>query len=168
MKPDGTKNETEAIQFMIHQRLRTNAKVETLDEHPDDDSLCAFIEGRLDESGSTQIVSHLIVCSSCRHITAQVTRLDSEILDSQILDSPVNDSPLIDHYASPLDESEPGRLRSLLEGLASRVFPESQEDVVFAYQNPPDQEAVTESTADASSDTSSAAETNSKEKKNQT
>ena len=163
MKPDGTKNETEAIQFMIHQRLRTNTKVETLDEHPDDDSLCAFIEGRLDEAGSTHIVSHLIMCGSCRHITAQVTRLDS-----QVLDSPVNDSPLIDQYDSPLDESEPGRLRSLLEGLASRVFPESQEDVVFAYQNPPDQEAVTEPTADASSDTSSAAETNSKEKKNQT
>lgn len=163
MKPDGTKNETEAIQFMIHQRLRTNTNVETLAEHPDEDSLCAFIEGRLDESGSTQIVSHLIVCGSCRHITAQVTRLDSQILDSQI-----NDSPLIAEYDSPQDESEPGRLRSLLEGLASRVFPNSQEDVVFAYQNPPDQDAGTESTADALSDTSSVAETDSNEKKNQT
>lgn len=163
MKPDGTKNETEAIQFMIHQRLRTNTNVETLGEHPDEDSLSAFLEGRLDESGSTQIVSHLIVCGSCRHLTAQVTRLDLQIDDSQTYDS-----PLIDHYDSPLDESEPGRLRSLLEGLASRVFPASQEDVVFAYQNPPDQDAGTEPTADASSDTSSAAETNSNEEKNQT
>ncbi len=67
------------------------------------------------------MVSHLIACGSCRHTTAQLTRLDSQ-------SNAENDSPLQDE--------EPGRVRLLLEDLASRVIPLSEEDVVFAYQNP--------------------------------
>src|SRR6266436_2237576 len=105
---------------MIHHRLKTYAEVEALDAHPDEDTICAFVEGRLEEAGSSQMVSHLIACGSCRHTTAQLTRLDSQI-------NAENDSPL--------REEGPGRVRLLLEGLASRMIPSSEEDVVFAYQN---------------------------------
>lgn len=121
---------------MIHQRLRSNNEVEVVGDHPDEDTICAFIEGRLEEAASSEMVSHLIVCSSCRHITAQSTRLDSQITAE---------------YDAPVDEAGPGRLRTMLEGLAARVIPESQEDVVFAYQNPPEQEGEDiESTGDES------------------
>ena len=106
---------------MIHHRLKTYAEVETLHAHPDEDTICAFVEGRLEEAGSSQMVSHLIACGSCRRSTAQLTRLDSQI-------NPENDLPL--------REEGPGRVRLLLEGLASRIIPSNEEDVVFAYQNP--------------------------------
>ena len=106
---------------MIHHRLKTYTEVEALDAHPDEDTVSAFLEGQLDEAGSSQMVSHLITCGSCRHTTAQLTRLDSQI-------NTENDLPLKDEGL--------GRVRLLLEGLASRVMPSSEEDVVFAYQNP--------------------------------
>jgi len=106
---------------MIHHRLKTYTEVEALDVHPDEDTVCAFVEGRLEEAGSSQMVSHLIVCGSCRHTTAQLTRLDSQVNGET---------------DSPLREEGPGRVRLLLEGLASRMIPSSEEDVVFAYQNP--------------------------------
>ena len=129
---------------MIHHRLKTYAEVLTLDAHPDEDTLCAFVEGRLEEPGSSQMVSHLIACGSCRHTTAQLTRLDSQI-------SAENDSPLQDEGL--------GRVRLLLEGLASRVIPSSEEDVVFAYQNPSElnTEAI-EPAPDEPDQTSSSAE----------
>jgi anti-sigma factor ChrR (cupin superfamily) len=106
---------------MIHHRLRTYTEAEALDAHPDEDTVCAFVEGRLEEAASSQMVSHLIACGSCRHTTAQLTRLDPQI-------NAENDSLL--------QAEGPGRVRLLLEDLASRVIPSSQEDVVFAYQNP--------------------------------
>ncbi len=127
---------------MIHHRLKTYAEVQTLDAHPDEDTVCAFIE--VEEPGSSQMVSHLIACGSCRHTTAQLTRLDSQI-------SAENDSPLQDEGL--------GRVRLLLEGLASRVIPSSEEDVVFAYQNPSElnTEAI-EPAPDEPDQTSSSAE----------
>jgi hypothetical protein len=129
---------------MIHHRLKTYAEVQTLDAHPDEDTVCAFVEGRLEEPGSSQMVSHLIACGSCRHTTAQLTRLDSQI--SAESDSLRQDEGL-------------GRVRLLLEGLASRVIPSSEEDVVFAYQNPSElnTEAI-EPAPDEPDQTSSSAE----------
>jgi len=129
VKEDNTKNETEAIQYMIHQRLRTNPEVEELAGHPDEDTLCAFIEGRLEEHAASEMVSHLIACGSCRRVTAQVTRFD--------------DAPDIGEDLVPqIEESEPGRFRQMLDNLASRVFPSTSEDVVFAYQNPPEESST--------------------------
>ncbi|MDQ2973949.1 MAG: hypothetical protein M3R69_00900 [Acidobacteriota bacterium] len=143
MKQRSTKKGTEAIRYMIHHRLKTYTEVEALDAHPDEDTICAFVEGRLEEAGSSQMVSHLIACAPCRHTTAQLTRLDSQI-------SRENDSSLPDEG--------PGRVRSLLEGLASRVIPSSEEDVVFAYQNPSelDTEAIEPAPAEPDQTQSSA------------
>jgi hypothetical protein len=70
------------------------------------------------------MVSHLIDCGSCRRIVAQVARFDPHI-DTE------NDS-LESHEGA-------GRLRRTLESLASRLIPDSQEDAVFAYQDPSEQ-----------------------------
>ncbi len=147
MKRESTKKEMAAIRYMIHHRLKTYTEVGTLDAHPDEDTVSAFLEGQLDEAGSSQMVSHLITCGSCRHTTAQLTRLDSQI-------NTENDSPLKDEGL--------GRVRLLLEGLASRVVPSSEEDVVFAYQNPSElMTEVNESTSDEPAQTQSSPETSS-------
>jgi hypothetical protein len=92
--------------------------------HLDEDALSAFIEGRLGETEAAPFVKHLVACSSCRRITAQLVRLDTEIAHGQ-----PDPSPAVE---------EPGRIRRFLESMAARVFPSTEEDAVFAYHAPAD------------------------------
>jgi hypothetical protein len=135
-RPEARK-ETEAIRDLIHQRLKARVATESLpsDEHLDEDAICAFVEGRLEETEASPVISHLIVCSSCRRTTAQLVRFESQF-DSE------NDPAAA--------EEGPGRVRVLLERLASGLTPSIEEDAVFAYHEPAEDteeraEAVTES-----------------------
>jgi hypothetical protein len=119
--------ETEGIRRMIHGHLRRRALVAPpmlAAAHLDEDALSAFTEGRLSETESAPVVKHLVSCSFCRRITAQLVRLDSEVGESA--------------QVSPVAQEEPGRIRRLLDDLASRVFPSSDDDAVFAYHAPAD------------------------------
>ena len=116
--------EIEAMRRMIHQHLQGRAMVAPpmlMDAHLDEDALNAFVEGRLNERESAPIIKHLVACNYCRHATSQLVRLDSEIGIAQT--------------PTPAQE-EPGRIRRLLEDLAARVLPSSDEDAVFAYHAP--------------------------------
>lgn len=107
---------------MIHQRLKTRLpESPPSGNHLDEDAICAFVEGRLDEVESSPVVSHLIACTSCRYTTSQLIRLGSRF-------DPETES-------TPLDEG-PGRVRVLLERLAARLTPSFEEDAVFAYHDP--------------------------------
>jgi anti-sigma factor ChrR (cupin superfamily) len=124
---------------MIHQRLKTftpgDALPDQFDAHLDEDAICAFVEGRLEEAESSPVISHLVACASCRHTTAQLVRLESEF-------NPENDS-------TSADES-PGRLRQFLERTAARVTPSVDEylgDSVIAYQLPAEEPQDTEVTS---------------------
>lgn len=90
--------------------------------HLDEDALSAFVEGHLTERESAPIISHLVACNSCRRFTAELVRLDFEVGSTEV--------------SAPPPSKEPGRIRRLLEDLASRVLPESDE--VFAYHAPAD------------------------------
>jgi len=121
---------------MIHERLRARLATESRlpENHLDEDAICAFVEGRLEEAEISPVISHLIACTSCRQTTAQLIRLGSQF-------DPENDSK------EP--EESPGRV-PLLDRLASRLAPSLEEDTVFAYQDPAarsdqDTEAITES-----------------------
>ena len=113
---------------MIHQHLLQRAEigppvgVYLASAHLDEDALSAFVEGRLSDTESSPLISHLIACNTCRRFTAELVRLESEIGPSEA--------------PAPPPASEPSRIRSLLENLASRVLPESDE--VFAYHAPAD------------------------------
>jgi anti-sigma factor RsiW len=116
---------------MIHQHLLqgasdTGARAAThlAGAHLDEDALSAFVEGRLSDAESRPFVSHLVSCHTCRRFTAELVRLDREVSATETPAPP------------PRTTTEPGLIRSLLERLASRVMPESDE--VFAYHAPAD------------------------------
>ena len=126
-QPGGT--EAETIRYMIDQRLKARTSDESAaqpDAHIDEDAICAFVEGRLDDAEASPVISHLITCSSCRHTTALLIRFESQ-LETE------ND---------PTPVESPGRVRLLLERLAAGLTPSVEEDAVFAYHDPePDQTA---------------------------
>jgi hypothetical protein len=114
---------------MIHQHLLQRADIGPpvvaylASAHLDEDALSAFVEGRLSDTESAPIIQHLVVCNPCRRFTAELVRLETEIGTGEV-------------SASAPPSTEPGRIRSLLEKLAARVLPESDE--VFAYHAPAD------------------------------
>jgi hypothetical protein len=122
-----TNKESDLVRRMVHQHLRHRASLpqaSPVGAHLDEDALSAFAEGRLGDRESAPVVRHLVNCGSCRHITAQLIRLDTELSGVEI--------------NAPALEEEPGRIRRLLADLASRVLPSSEGDVVFAYHAPAD------------------------------
>ena len=87
--------------------------------HLDEDSLAAFVEGNLGERETKPIISHLIKCSFCRHVTAELVRLNAAFAENEI--------------GVAASESQPSRISEVLSGLLSRIFG-TNDGVVFAHQ----------------------------------
>ncbi len=92
--------------------------VSTQGNHLDDDSLTAFVEGNLSERESKPIVSHLVDCSFCRHVTAELVRLDIAFADEQV--------------QTVVEESQPSRISEVLSGLLAKIFG-TGDSAVFAH-----------------------------------
>src|SRR4051812_18491154 len=54
------------------------------DRHLDEDTLNAFVEGRLSEREATPMVNHMVDCSFCRHVTSELVRLDLAFADEPV------------------------------------------------------------------------------------
>jgi hypothetical protein len=93
-------------------------------QHLDEDSLTTFVEGNLNERESLPIVSHLVNCSFCRHITAELVSLDLAFAD--------------DVRVSSNQTEQPSKISEVLNGLLSRIFG-NNEDAVFAHQETDEQ-----------------------------
>jgi hypothetical protein len=117
--------ESERLRKLVrtHLQRRPSQFAPTVGAHLDEDMLAAFTGGHLSELESAPIIKHLVGCSSCRRVTAQLIRLDSELAG--------------DAQPDPEQQEEPHRILSFLSGLASRVIP-STETEVFAYHAPAD------------------------------
>ncbi|MBK7704192.1 MAG: hypothetical protein IPN69_04035 [Acidobacteria bacterium] len=76
--------------------------------HLDDDSLTAFVEGNISEREAQPIVSHLVDCSFCLHVTSELVKLDYAFADEPLT------------LATP--ESHPSKVSEVLSGLLSRIF----------------------------------------------
>ena len=118
---------TETIRGMIAQRLKAVAAAElsqvTNKPHLDEDTIAAFVEGRMLDNECQPVLAHLAACGACRRASAQMVQMENQI-DAE----PASDAA-----------EEPGRLESLLAKFGSLV-PSTGEEVVFAYQNPEDEQ----------------------------
>jgi len=94
--------------------------------HLDEDALAAFTEGRLTQTEAAPLVSHLIACAMCRYELAGLLRLENEF---DFAETP-------ERAETSFDESSdaPNRIRRLLNQLAARLAPFTDEQTVFAYQ----------------------------------
>jgi hypothetical protein len=111
------------VQGLIDSFLRarvSNSEAKFEGEHLDDDSLTAFVEGNLSERESEPVVSHLVDCSFCRHITTELVRLDLAFAADE-------------HQVTVNQNEQPSKISEVLNGLLSRIFGTS-ENAVFAHQ----------------------------------
>jgi hypothetical protein len=89
-------------------------------KHLDEDSLTAFVEGNLREKESLPIVNHLVDCTFCRHVTAELVKLDFALADENV------------HVVAQKSE-ELSPVSKVLNDILARIFG-SNEGVVFAHQ----------------------------------
>lgn len=87
--------------------------------HLDEDLLAAFVEGNLGERETKPIVNHLVECSFCRHVTAELVRLDLAFAEENV------------NFVESV--SQPSRISEVLSGLLSRIFG-TNDNAVFAHQ----------------------------------
>ena len=134
METRGSNNtEDTRIQGLLGSYL-TARSLETPEEaanvrHLDQDSMTAFVEGRLSEREATPMVDHMVDCSFCRHVTAELVRLDLEFADEP--------APVVQEAA------EPSRIAEVLNGILSRIFGSCDSAAVFAH-NEEEEEDVKE------------------------
>jgi len=129
--------QTERIRGMIDRRLKAVSAADLVNvsvgPHVDEDTIAAFVEGRLADDECQPILSHLAACGLCRRASAQFVQLENQI-DAEI--------------ESSAAEEEPGRLEAMLSRLRSAV-PSVSEEVVFAYQNPEEKDMQNQSTSES-------------------
>ncbi len=117
------------IQELLGRFLRVNSSINGLEasseSHLDEDSLAAFVEGNLKRRESLPIINHLVDCSFCRHITAELVSLDLAFAD--------------DVRVSNNQTEQPSKISEVLNGLLSRIFG-NNEDAVFAHQESEEKE----------------------------
>lgn len=111
--------EESRIQTLVGRYLKYHSPTADLNQHLDEDSLNAFVEGRLSRPESSLILKHLTDCSFCLHVTAELARLESEFAMAETLaDAPVQ---------------RPEKISDVLSGLLSKIFGTS-DGAVFAHQ----------------------------------
>lgn len=90
--------------------------------HLDEDSLTAFAEGRLSEREAKPMIKHLVDCSFCLHVTAELVRLDLQF------------APEPEPVRVRAEAAEPSKISEVLSNLLSRIFGTSDE-AVLAYDD---------------------------------
>ena len=96
-----------------------NSNVGANDDHLDDDSLTAFVEGKISEREMPFIVKHLVDCSFCLHVTSELAKLSAAFSEEEYT------------VAEPV--KEPTKVADVLSGLLSRIFG-TTDGAVFAHQ----------------------------------
>jgi hypothetical protein len=113
-------NQETIIQNVLAEYLTSVDRTAATTTHLDQDTLGAFTEGTLSEREAQPVVSHLVDCSFCRHITAELVKLDLEFEAEPV--SVPNTSQI----------SHPTKVSEVLSGLLSKMFG-SSENAVFAH-----------------------------------
>lgn len=134
MENMGKRNSEELqIQGLLDRYLNRQSAangLSTQENHLDEDSLTAFVEGNLSDRESKPMVSHLVDCSFCRHVTAELVRLDLAFAEEQV--------PVI------AQENQPSKVSEVLNNLLARIFG-TGDSAVFAHHET-EEKAETEET----------------------
>jgi hypothetical protein len=109
-----------AIQGLIAQYLAARPSDPVDGAHIDSDTLSAFVEGSLNEREATPVIGHLVRCSFCRHISADLIRLEFEFADAPVTAAPA-DAPA-------------GKIAEFINGMFGRIFG-TADGAVFAHQD---------------------------------
>jgi hypothetical protein len=128
------------IQGLIDQYLSSRYQHTTAEAtgiHLDDDSLTAFAEGRVSTREAEPMIGHLVQCSFCRHITADLVRLDLAFASDT-------------EMSRPAESAEPSSISEVLSNLIAKIFGNS-EGAVFAH-NEADEKKNEEDTDEESAD----------------
>lgn len=120
------------LNLFLNARVSGDVNSEAVGEHLDDDMLSAFVEGELNSSESLPVVNHLVDCSFCRNVTAELVKLDLQFADEPLVQSVV--------------EEAPSKITQVLNGILAKIFG-NNEGAVFAHQEP-DEEDEDESERD--------------------
>lgn len=104
---------------LIDRFLKVRPENENSGAHLDEDVLTAFVEGNLAERESKPIVNHLVGCSFCRHITAELVKLEMAFAEET--------APEIEY------KNEPTKVSEVLSGIMSRLFG-TNDGTVFAHE----------------------------------
>lgn len=104
---------------LIDRYLRVRPVKENDETHLEQDTLTAFVEGGLTERESKPVVTHLVGCSFCRHITAELIKLEMAFAEET--------APAIEA------ENKPTKVSEVLSGILSRLFGTS-DGAVFAHE----------------------------------
>lgn len=106
------------IELRLKARLSAGSSSGSATPHPNEDLINAFVEGELSEAESHYLVSHLMECATCLHLTAELIRHE----------------PLTDEISSlgPIEE-QPGLLQRFIGSFANSIS-STNEDAVFAYE----------------------------------
>jgi hypothetical protein len=123
--PNNMTGEETKLQGILAAYLTLRTDAPTSGIHLDQDTLAAFSEGLLNERESVPVVTHLADCSFCRHITAELARLDLEFADEPV--------------AIRKESTEPTRISAVLSGLFEKIFGNA-ENAVLAHEEKDDDE----------------------------
>jgi hypothetical protein len=88
--------------------------------HLDEDSLTAFVEGKLSERESPSIIKHLVDCSFCLHVTGELAKMNAVFADDEV--------------AVAIPTAQPTRISEVLNNLLSRIFGTPDPGAVFAHE----------------------------------
>ncbi|MFL6467478.1 MAG: hypothetical protein ACJ72Z_05925 [Pyrinomonadaceae bacterium] len=109
------------LQGILAAYLASRKEIAPETPHLDQDTLAAFAEGTLNERESAPAISHLVGCSYCRHITAELVRLELAFADEPI-------EARVDGNIE-----KPAKISEVLNGLFEKIFG-SSENAVFAHE----------------------------------
>jgi hypothetical protein len=114
-----TKSEELQIQGLLDRYLRFRSSTIDPGAHLDEDSLSAFVEGRLARRESSMILRHLADCSFCLHVTGELAKLEMAFSGEPVTAS--------------APAAEPTKISDVLSGLLSRIFGTQSDGAVFAH-----------------------------------
>ncbi len=98
------------------------------DNHLDEDSITAFVEGKISERESPTIVQHLTDCSFCLNVTGELAKLNAVFAMDDIV------------VANPT--KEPMKISEVLGGIMTRIFG-TNDGAVFAHEEKKEDEEET-------------------------